>query len=439
MEIADLYALFLTCRHVRIDSRQCGEGDLFFALHGQSDGNAFAADALSRGALAAVVDDPALRDQPGCHWVPDTLLALQDLARHHRRRLGIPVLALTGSNGKTTTKELLARVLAKKFRVYATPGNYNNHIGVPLTLLGIPEGTEMAVVEMGANAQREIAALCAIAEPDYGLITNIGKAHLEGFGGPEGVRIGKGEMYDHLKAHGKTIFYLADQAPLPEMVGDYRPAFGIRGGDPPAPGVVALLQSDPSIHMQFLDEDGKVCDLHAPLYGVHNAANIRMAILVGQHFGVSGDDLMDAIAAYEPDNNRSQRLQCGDTLLLMDAYNANPESMAFSLTSFALLEGDKKIAILGDMLELGEATDREHQAMADHARTLGFTDVALVGPSFARTECPPEWIRLPDAAAVRAWLQGRDLHGYRILLKGSRGMALEKAVDFLIKQEMSPS
>jgi UDP-N-acetylmuramoyl-tripeptide--D-alanyl-D-alanine ligase len=435
MDTATLHQLLLTCHQVRIDSRLCAEGDLFFALHGQTDGNRFAADALARGARGAVVDDPALAQVSGCILVPDTLQALQDLARYHRRWLGLPVLALTGSNGKTTTKELLARVLARKFRVHATPGNYNNHIGVPLTLLGIPAGTEMAVVEMGANAQREIAALCAIAEPDYGLITNIGKAHLEGFGGPEGVRIGKGELYYYLKAHGKTIFYLADQPPLPEMVGDYQPAFGIGCGEQPAPGVVALRQSDPAIHLQFLDEDGRVRDLQAPLYGVHNAANIRMAILVGQHFGLSGEDLIAAIASYAPDNNRSQRLQCGDTLLLMDAYNANPESMAFSLSSFALLAGEKKIAILGDMLELGEATDREHQAMADHARALGFTEVVLVGPAFARVVCPPYWVRLPDAPTVRVWLQGRQLAGYSILLKGSRGMALERSVDFLLTKE----
>lgn len=432
VETGLLHAHYLRCRTVRIDSRLCEQGDMFFALRGQTDGNAFVRDALARGATHAVVDDPALQNAEGCLWVPDVLTALQDLARHHRRHLGLSVLALTGSNGKTTTKELLFHALSCKYRTWATPGNLNNHIGVPLTLLGIPASTEFAVCEMGASACGEIAGLCAIAEPDYGLITNIGLAHLEGFGGAEGVRRGKGELYDFLKAGGKTIFYLADEDPLPEMVGDYPHVVPIRSGDRPAAGVVQLKRTDPGIELAFVDGEGKTCTLTSPLFGIHNARNILYALAVGLYFGIEGQRLADALSAYVPVNNRSQRRQVGSTTLILDAYNANPGSMAAAIKSLAALDSPHRLAVLGDMLELGHEAARQHQDVIDMLRAAGIPAV-LVGPLFAATDHPAEWPSFADSASAAGWLRTQDLSGRTLLIKGSRGMRMEGTVAHLLE------
>jgi UDP-N-acetylmuramoyl-tripeptide--D-alanyl-D-alanine ligase len=432
METAVLHTLYRRCTSVQIDSRQCGEGDMFFALHGTTDGNAFAKDALARGAAFAVVDDQALAATDRCIWVPDTLKALQELARYHRRFLGIPVIALTGSNGKTTTKELLARVLAKKYAVHATQGNYNNHIGVPLTLLSIPQGTEMAIIEMGANAQGEIATLCAIAEPDFGLITNIGKAHLLGFGGEEGVRKGKGEMYDHLKAHRKHIFYLASEAWLPEMVGDYHNATRAQIGDADQPGTYAILEDLPRITIAYKDVMHQKWRVTSPLFGGHNAKNIITALMVGRHFRVPDKDMAEAIASYIPSNNRSQIVHHGSTRIIMDAYNANPSSMKEILASFKAMTGNHKMVILGDMGELDHTAQEEHQQVVNQLLDIPDLEVVLVGSLFNNTKRPDTWHWFPDAAAVRQWLLAQNLNNRQMLVKGSRSQALELAVDFLI-------
>ncbi|MCF8238952.1 MAG: UDP-N-acetylmuramoyl-tripeptide--D-alanyl-D-alanine ligase [Saprospiraceae bacterium] len=428
MESNALHALFLNCQRVVIDSRQCQSGDLFFALQGQVDGNRFAGDALDRGAKYAVVDHEKWVVDDRYILVSNVLTALQDLACYHRQYLGIPILGLTGSNGKTTTKELVARVLSAIFRVYSTPGNYNNHIGVPLTLLGIPEQTEIAIVEMGAGAQGEIAELCAIARPDCGMITNIGKAHLEGFGGLEGVRKGKSELYQYLMAHNGLIFYNRDEPHLPDLVRDYLPSISYSAEGRDADMQYVLDQEDPRIQLHFQHAAGRIVGIHSSLYGVHNFKNIIAAVTIGRHFGVGDVLICEAIASYIPDNNRSQRIVSGTNTWVMDAYNANPTSMAMALRSLDRSEAEDKMAILGDMLELGQDAAREHQAIIDLLKALGSIEPVLVGQSFAGTDYPTNWPALQSATEVTDWLTQRDPQHTTILVKGSRGMALEKGV-----------
>ncbi len=429
MNISALHTLFLDCNRAVIDSRQCQQGDLFFALQGQVDGNRFAADALARGASYAIVDDQKWVANEQTLLVPDALKALQLLAQYHRRYLGIPILALTGSNGKTTTKELMARVLSQTYRVYATPGNFNNHIGVPLTLLGIPEDSEMVIVEMGANAQGEIADLCAIAEPDFGMITNIGKAHLEGFGGLEGVRKGKSELYRYLQDHKGLIFYSVDEPHLGDLVGRYQPCVTYSAQDVNADMHYVLDREAPEIQLHYMDGSGRRIDVQSPLYGVHNFRNIMAAITIGRHFSVPDAHICEAIGRYRPDNNRSQRILAGTNTWVMDAYNANPTSMAMALRSLDQSEGSGKMAILGDMLELGEDTGKEHQAIIDLLVGMTHVEPVLVGPAFSKTDHPAHWPALQSAQELDEWLAARQPEQMTILVKGSRGVALEKGVD----------
>ncbi len=429
MESNVLHTLFLNCQRVVIDSRQCQTGDLFFALQGQADGNRFAEDALARGAKYAVIDNEKWVIDERTILVEHALQSLQDLARYHRQYLGIPIFGLTGSNGKTTTKELIARVLSTTYQVYATPGNYNNHIGVPLTLLGIPDSTELVIIEMGANAQGEIAALSAIAEPDYGMITNIGKAHLEGFGGMEGVRIGKSELFQYLKAHNGLIFYNQDEPHLLDLVGDYQPSISYSAEKEGADMHYVMDQEDPRIQLHYEPEMGRIVRLHSPLYGIHNVKNIMAAVTIGRHFGVTDEQIHEAIASYIPDNNRSQLVVSGTNTWVMDAYNANPSSMVMALRSLDRSEADGKMAILGDMLELGQETEREHQAVIDLLLELDSIEPVLVGPAFSQTDHPHDWPTLESALEVEKWLINRNPQHMTILVKGSRGMALEKGVE----------
>ena len=362
-----LYALFERYPAVATDSRRAGEGTIFFALRGDRfDGNRFALAALDAGAACAVVDDPAVAASAGEAYagrivtVDDALAALQALAREHRRRLGIPLLAIVGSNGKTTTKELVSRVLAEKYAVYATQGNLNNHIGVPLTLLAMTRDTELGVVEMGASACGEIALLCAIAEPNFGLITNVGRAHLEGFGGVEGVRRGKGELYDYLAANGGRAFVRRDDGTLVKMAAER--------------GNLAVELYDPAI------ADG----VGHRLEGAFNRLNVAAAMAVGRYFGVDEERIRDAVAAYRPDNNRSQRRSTARNTLVVDCYNANPSSMQASLANFLGEESvGGKVAVLGDMLELGAWSAAEHRAAVEQALAGDVEQLWLVGTEFS--------------------------------------------------------
>ncbi len=409
-----LYELF--CRHPRIttDTRRIEPGSIFFALRGASfDGNRFAAEALAKGAVAAVVDDPAAAAAPHTILVGDTLTALQELAREHRRALGLPILAVAGSNGKTTTKELLARVLARRCAVTATRGNLNNHIGVPLTLLSMTRKTEFGIVEMGASAYGEIARLAAIAEPDYGLLTNIGRSHLEGFGGPEGVRRGKGELYDFLAVRGGRAFVRTDDPTLAAMASE-RPHLTIIGYDATASeGFPSALEGD------------------------FNRYNIAAAVTVGRHFGITDEEIRDAIASYTPDNRRSQRIVTGRNTLVVDCYNANPTSMRASVEHFlAAPLGDRhrRVLILGDMLELGAWSEEEHAAIIHLAGRDPAAELHLVGREFARAWAEmsdrPQGVKLyPSRTELAAALAAHPVENALVLLKGSHSIGLEHLVE----------
>lgn len=423
---SELYQQFLAHPKVFTDSRKVVEGGLFFALKGERfDGNAFAGQTLEQGAGAAVVDAPELKEVPGCLWVPDVLQALQDLARHHRRQFTVPVLAITGSNGKTTTKELVNRVLTTAFKVHCTAGNFNNHIGVPLTLLAMPPDTEFAVIEMGANHQGEIDQLCRIAEPDFGLITNIGKAHLEGFGGIEGVKKGKSELYRFLAAHNGAAFINEDEAFLAALAGPVK--HQIRYGVDTLPGAhkVQLLETEPFLKIH-LDENQPV---DTQLIGSYNYNNVLAALAIGLYFNCPVPAMLEAVATYRPQNNRSEIREVAGTHFVLDAYNANPTSVRHALTTFAQLNQAPKWVILGEMLELGTYSAVEHLQMLQLAVSLPFERVITVGAAFNLPDRPATVLHFDQSSEVGPWLAAQPLTDKWILLKGSRGNRLEKILD----------
>lgn len=445
--LSKLYELY--CENggvVTTDSRAVRSlsAPIFFALSGENfDGNDYAVQAIADGAVAAVVRGKLPKgvaaDSPEAERyfvVEDTLAALQELAAYHRDMLGLPVLALTGSNGKTTTKELIARVLRLKYRVACTRGNLNNHIGVPLTLLSVTEEDDVAIVEMGANHQGEIAALCEIAQPNIGLITNVGRAHLEGFGGPEGVRKGKGELYDYLAVHGGTAIYSLEDPVLAEMVGERFSADtgGVTVGYASADFGISAADSAAGNDKLILSTAGG--EVQTRMAGAYNVANVAAALAVGDYFGIPVPQALEAVAAYEPDNNRSQVVVSADTgnTLYMDAYNANPSSMAAALDNFlALPDKGRKVLILGDMRELGDYSAAEHRTIVERLVAVAAKDGVecyLVGPEFsAALAVPVAGIRVfPSADALASALQNGEItiRSAQVLVKGSRGIALEK-------------
>lgn len=436
----DLYFRFLECTGVSTDTRQITPSCLFVALKGdQFNGNQFALQALASGARYAVVDEAGIAAQhpDQCLLVPNGLTALQDLARHHRQTLTIPVLGLTGSNGKTTTKELIAGVLSKQFNTYATHGNLNNHIGVALTLLSLNETHELAVVEMGANHQQEIALLCSIAQPTHGLITNVGKAHLEGFGGMAGVRKGKGELYDYLAQTAGTVFINSRDQTLTAM---YRERLKtLRPEMPPVgngfaevifyPGEpVELVQESPVV--VYRTADGQAVTTHLP--GRYNFENMLAALAVGHYFGVSDAESHHAIAHYNPTNNRSQVVTRGTNTILLDAYNANPSSMAAAVQQFTRQAARRKMVILGDMYELGPESVAEHAALGKLVAEGRFDLVLLAGQDMKwALGALPNAYYFPDKFSLHNWLIDHPQTDTHILVKGSRGMKLETVVPFL--------
>ena len=438
-----LYQHYLAAQgQVSTDSRQPQLGTLFFALNGPSfRGSAFAGGALAAGASHAVVDDAALAatDPARYTYAPDPLAALQALALEHRRHFRGPVLAISGSNGKTTTKELLTVVLREKYQVLATHGNLNNHIGVPLTLLRLrPQQHELAVVEMGANHQGEIAAYCQWAEPTHALLTNIGKAHLEGFGGEAGIAKGKGELFDYVAAHGGTLLVNTLDAKIRAVA---TAAVAAAPGPVPAPVTypgpadtypATLLAANPALHLRLAD--GR--EVAAQLTGDYNFPNMAAAAAVGAYFGVPSAQIAAVLAAYNPQNNRSQlvRTSRGNDLLL-DAYNANPSSMAAALRSFArrpLATGQGRLVVLGDMFELGDSAAAEHRALGELLAELPLNEALLIGPLMqAAAAAHPAARYFATKAAAAAWLATHAPAGQLVLLKGSRGMGLETLVELL--------
>lgn len=417
-----LHQCFLECDGVCTDTRAIRPGSLFFALKGpRFDANNFAGEALQKGARYAVVDDPAVAADDRFLLVEDGLSALQALARHHRRRFSLPVLAITGTNGKTTTKELVHAVMAANRPTLATEGNLNNHIGVPLTLLRLTEAHRFAIIEMGANKPGDIEELVGIAEPTHGLITNVGKAHLEGFGGFEGVVRTKTELYDFLGAHEGLLFVNADDELLMRHSSGHRrctygsvSAADVRGED---------LGTGPFLTFGFNGRDGAQRRVSTRLIGAYNLPNALAAVAVGQHFGVPDGTIAQALAAYTPANHRSQFADTGRNQVVADAYNANPSSMSAALRHFAAMpSGREKLAILGDMLELGEAAMEEHRAVHGLVDSLGLK-AWYVGSQFRAAGAQGEWF--PTADAAKARLEAQPVQGRLILLKGSRGTRLE--------------
>ncbi|GAB3023815.1 UDP-N-acetylmuramoyl-tripeptide--D-alanyl-D-alanine ligase [Spirosoma pulveris] len=439
-----LYHKFQECTGVSTDTRRITPDCLFVALKGDTfDGNQFAEQALASGARYALVDDAAVaeRDQASgtnrCLLVADGLTALQDLARHHRQTFTFPVIGLTGSNGKTTTKELIAGVLSKKYNLYATAGNLNNHIGVPLTLLSLNEQHELAIIEMGANHQKEIAFLCSIALPTHGLITNIGKAHLEGFGGIEGVRKGKGELYDYLAQNAKTVFINSRDKTLTAMYRErlksirsettFAEAIFYPAANPDEAPITLISESPVVV---YKDVTGHEITTHLP--GRYNFDNMLAALAIGDYFGVSPEEANRAIADYNPTNNRSQHVTKGTNTVLLDAYNANPSSMAAAIQQFAATPAKRKAVILGDMYELGDESEAEHAALGKLIAESNFDLVILAGKDmrFALAYLPKAYY-FPDKFSLHNWVMDNPMTDTHILIKGSRGMSLESVVPFI--------
>lgn len=429
MTVENLYGLFLQHPEISTDSRQIPEGALFFGLKGDHfNGNEFAGIALDKGASFVIIDDSRYYLDNRCILVKNVLTSLQQLANHHRNRFRIPVIAITGTNGKTTTKELIDAVLSKKYQTLATTGNLNNHIGVPLTLLNLKPETEIAIVEMGANHPGEIDLLCRIAEPTHGIITNIGKAHLEGFGGFEGVISTKTELYRFLKSRQGIAFVNTGNPMLVQHIGGMKvipyETIQTTGVDE------QTLPEDPCLKMG-IKIDGQEITLSTKLFGRYNAENILAAACIGHFFGVEPGRIKEAIESYQPQNNRSQILRTRSNLLILDMYNANPSSMEPALQNFAGSPHTRKVLILGDMLELGNECDKEHQNILELIEKLGFTEIYLVGPVFTRLNTKREWLCFQDSELARIWLDYHRLTDATILLKGSRGIKLEKLVDLL--------
>jgi UDP-N-acetylmuramoyl-tripeptide--D-alanyl-D-alanine ligase len=423
----DLHKAFLTSSQAGTDTRAIVEGSLFFALKGPNfNANAFALEALEKGARYAVVDDPSVVQDDRFLLVTDVLKALQDLATFHRRTFDLPVIGITGTNGKTTTKELVHAVLSADRSTLATSGNLNNHIGVPLTLLRLSNDHRIAIIEMGANKVGDIAELTAITEPTHGMITNIGKAHLEGFGSYQGVIIAKTEMYTFLGGHNGSVFVSADDALLMEKSsGLKRITYGTH---PEADTVGSTVSDGPFMNVLFMGTDGAAYQVATKLIGDYNLSNALAAIAIGQHFGVPDQVIAEALTAYTPSNNRSEFRDTGRNQLVLDAYNANPTSMAAALENFAAMQGDRpKLAILGDMLELGADSRKEHDAIVALTKDLGLA-ARFVGTEFQHSTAENSY---RDAATLLDTLKKEPLTGHLVLVKGSRGIRLETVVGVL--------
>ena len=421
--IQRIFEQFLITRSVTTDTRKINPGDIFFALKGGNfNGNAFAAKALDMGASMVVIDEPQQPHDERMVLVDDALTALQQVAKMYRESLNIPFLAITGSNGKTTTKELIRDVLAQRYRVSATIGNLNNHIGVPLTLLAISADCELAIIEMGANHQGEIHSYCEYALPTHALITNMGKAHLEGFGGEEGVVKGKKELYDHAHASGGVIFVNTDLEKL------RRASQGMKI-IPYASSDLECVSESPTLVYSHTHKDVRY-EYATQLAGAYNLYNIASAIVVGEHFGVSNELIHAAICAYTPENNRSQVKRTERNTLIMDAYNANPTSLEFALEALSKQSSDQKFFVIGDMLELGEMGPAEHRHIIEVAKRLALKGI-LVGPIFKSVWKEDDYDVFENNLAAKAYLETQAIRDHVILIKGSRGIKLEEVVSAL--------
>jgi len=421
--IPELYKIYQQYPSVQTDTRALKAGDLYFALKGPNfNGNDFALAALDAGAAYAIVDEPPASPNENILIVEDVLSTLQHLAKHHREQFDIPFIAITGSNGKTTTKELVSTVLAARYRTYTTQGNLNNHIGIPLTILRVKPDAEMAVIEMGANHQKEIESYCLYTLPTHGIITNAGKAHLEGFGGIEGVRKGKGELFDYLRAHNGTAFVMWDYDYLQEMSKGIEKIITYGTANASITGTVA--QSEPFLSVSITGS--QPFTINSKLVGAYNLPNILVAVTVGKYFDVPDEDIRTSIENYTPSNSRSQLMTIGSNSYILDAYNANPSSMRAAIDNFASLKGSDKVLMLGGMMELGPESLQEHQQIIDLIKKYNWKAVVLVGGDFRKLDHP--FISMENAAAAKEWLSAQQFQHTSFLIKGSRSMQMEKVL-----------
>jgi len=419
MNIAQLYQLYRETYLVDTDTRKIRKGTIFFALKGDNfNGNEFAEEALKNGANYVVIDEEKYKTDSKTILVENVLETLQKLANFHRKQLSIPIISLTGSNGKTTTKELINAVLSKKYVTTATTGNLNNHIGVPITLLSMTPKTEIGIVEMGANHLKEIEFLCKIAEPTYGLITNFGKAHLEGFGSVEGVIKAKSELYDFLRLNKGTVFINTDdELQVKQAAGINTVEFSNNS--------IKFLEANPFVKVEF-----KNTLIESNLIGKYNYNNIAVAVAVGNYLDISETDIKIAIENYIPVNNRSQLIQKGSNKIILDAYNANPSSMQAALENFAQLKDENKVVFLGDMFELGKDSKMEHEKIANLVASCNFSKVFLIGKAFSATGAKNAFVS-ESYESFKNSTNYSNINNATILIKGSRGMALERLLDLL--------
>ncbi|WP_111660321.1 UDP-N-acetylmuramoyl-tripeptide--D-alanyl-D-alanine ligase [Olleya aquimaris] len=425
MNIETLHKVFLDCNAISTDTRKVAENNMFFALSGDNfNGNTFAKEALKKGAKIAVIDDKDYYLSEKTILVKNSLKTLQALANYHRHYLGVKIIALTGSNGKTTTKELINTVLSQKYNTTATIGNLNNHIGVPLTLLSMTKQTEIGIVEMGANHQKEIEFLCQIAQPDYGYITNFGKAHLEGFGGVEGVIKGKSELYDYLINHDKHIFINADDNIQKDKLNNYIKKYGFSQNDSNYQKIEFLV-ANPFVAFKIKDTT-----ITSNLIGEYNFTNLCAASTIGLYFNVEMEAIKKAIESYIPTNNRSQIIKKGSNTIILDAYNANPSSMEVALKNFTKQTQSNKIAILGDMFELGNSASEEHQYITDFANSLNIDSIFLIGENFYKSKSNN--LKTKQYQSFEEFKANfKPIKSSTLLIKGSRGMALERVLELL--------
>ena len=423
-----VYTLFKNGHKICTDSRMLNKSDIFFALKGDSfDGNNYVEHIIAKGAEIAIADNPTYANRDRVIVVPCVLDFMQSLARKHRSELNIPIIGLTGSNGKTTTKELLNKVLAVKYKTFATQGNLNNHIGVPLSILSIDKGVEIAIIEMGANHIDEIELLCSISQPTHGLITNIGKAHLEGFGSFNGVVQAKSELYKYLTDNDGTVFINTNNSVLTELAAKFSFSHVVKYN--PELTMVESVSTTNSYLSILFDIQGEELHLNSQLVGEYNVENIIAAMSVGAHFGVSTKESITAIANYKPTNSRSQIVNTPNNTVILDAYNANPSSMEQAITNFANLKGNlPKMAILGDMLELGTYSTEEHKRIAKLAKD-SIENIIFIGKHFEREAHEATWFASQEECSN--YLKNSPLKGYSILLKGSRGIHLDKLMPLL--------
>ncbi len=427
MTTEQLYELYLQHPFVQTDTRKLKQGDIFFALSGPNfNGNDFAEKAIEAGAAYAVVDAEIANESGRILKVDNVLDSLQLLAKYHREQFNIPFIAVTGSNGKTTTKELVSVVLASHFKTYTTQGNLNNHIGIPLTLLQVREDAEMAVIEMGANHQKEIESYCEYAEPTHGIITNCGKAHLEGFGGIEGVRKGKGELFDYLHKNKGTAFIFSDYEYLYEMSRGIENIITYGTADAFVTG--KALPSETFLQVQIINEESPAT-IQTQLVGDYNLPNVLCAVAVGKYFNVPFEKIVQAIQTYEPGNSRSQMLIKGSNHIILDAYNANPTSMRLAIENIAKYKSNSKVLMLGGMMELGKESMQEHQNIIDLVKKYTWAKVLLVGGDFAKTVHP--FLYFNNSTQAAEWWHQRNYRDTYFLIKGSRSIQMEKIAEGL--------